>query len=174
MGSGTADLAVTRMDRGYISRYPKALKYQIADVDLGEGFLTSRIEWHGESQRTAEELTTAFGAAQSKATEAEQLIAGWLDDGPILSDTLLDRAREVGISFATYRRVKEDALKCKAGQHKGRWYAWLPEHDHLWELMREQAVIVGDFQGRVPDSDAHLDVSGASLTDQVLFRLAGG
>jgi hypothetical protein len=44
MGSGTADLAVTRMDRGYISRYPKSLKYQIADVDLGEGFLTSRIE----------------------------------------------------------------------------------------------------------------------------------
>jgi exonuclease III len=83
-------------------------------------------------------------------------------------------------------------------QHKGRWYAWLPEHDHLWELMREQAVIVGDFQGRVPDSDAHsarararthshehlntnnehvklsdahLDVSGASLTDQAYFDL---
>jgi putative DNA primase/helicase len=170
-----------------IARYPAALKYQIADVDLGQGFLTSRIEWHGESERTAEELVTAFGAEKSKAANAEQLIAGWLDDGPILSDALLDHAREAGISFATYRRVKEDALKCKAGQHKGRWFTWLPEHDHLWELMRSQMLIVSDFQGRSPNtpkehlisghehlgvSDAQMlicDDSGESLADEAYF-----
>ncbi|MFI5281743.1 MAG: AAA family ATPase [Candidatus Dormibacterales bacterium] len=126
-----------------IARYPASLKYRIADVDLGEGFNTSRIEWQGESQRTAEELVTAFGAEASKAADAEQLLAQWLADGPVLSDVLKDRCEEAGISFRTYRRVKEEVLRCGAGQHKGHWYSFLPEHQRLFELMRTQ-MVMGD------------------------------
>jgi hypothetical protein len=103
-----------------VSRYPASLKYRIADVDLGDGFTTSRIEWHGESERSAEELVTAFGAEASKAANTEQLLAQWLGDGPILSDELWERAQEAGIAFRTYRRVKEDVLHCRAGQYKNR------------------------------------------------------
>jgi len=124
-----------------IAVYPAALRYRIIDVDLGDGFHTSRIDWQGESQRSAEELVTAFGAEASKAADAEQLLGQWLAAGPVLSDVLLERAKEAGISFRTYRRVKEEVLRCGAGQHRGRWFAYLPEHQRMFELMRTQAAM---------------------------------
>lgn len=157
-----------------ISRYPSSLKYQIADVDLGNGFNTSRIEWRGESQRSAEELVTAFGADKSKAADAEQMIAGWLDKGPMLSDVLLDRCKEAGISFATYRRAQE-SIGCKHGQHKSKWYVRLPEHDHLWELMRQQMLIVGDFQTRPPTHiGEHLNLNHEHLVKSDAQMLKSG
>jgi len=148
-----------------IARYPAALKYRIVDVDLGDGFKTSRIEWQGESQRSAEELVTAFGAEASKTADAEQLLGQWLADGPVLSDDLWDRANDAGISFRTYRRVKEVALHCKAGQHKGRWYTYLPEHQRMFELMRTQ-MTVGDEWNGVPSSGVH--DSGSDVQDGLL------
>jgi putative DNA primase/helicase len=136
-----------------IAAYPPALKYRIVDVDLGDGFHTSRIEWQGESQRSAEELVTAFGAEASKAADAEQLLDQWLADGPVLSDVLLERAKEAGVSFITYRRAK-DRLRCAAGQHKGRWYTFLPEHQRMFELMRTQMVI-GEEWNANPSSGDH-------------------
>ncbi|TMC46846.1 MAG: hypothetical protein E6J20_20560 [Chloroflexi bacterium] len=149
-----------------LARFPPALKYRIVDVDLGDGFHTSRIEWQGESQRTADELVTAFGGEQSKTVEAEQLLRHWLEKGPVLSDRLLDLAKEAGISFATYRRVKEDVLRCKAGQHKGRWYAFLPGHEQAWEQLRTQAEVVAEWNGDLssgahpPRSDAQMLIGG--------------
>jgi hypothetical protein len=151
-----------------IARYPAALRYLIADVDLGDGFKTSRIEWQGESHRSAEELVTAFGAEASKTTDAERLLRQWLADGPILSDRLLDLAREATISFATYRRVKEDVIKCRAGQHKGRWYAYLPEHQALWELLREQIAVTTSWTAD-PSSGDHVSGSDAHKKDATLI-----
>jgi putative DNA primase/helicase len=147
-----------------LAPYPASLKYRIVEVDLGDGFKTSRIEWQGESQRSAEELVTAFGAEASKAQTAEQMLREWLADGPTLSDDLWARAQAASITFATYRRVKEVTLRCRAGQHKGRWYSWLPEHDRLWELVREQKAITSDWT-EDSNSDAHDSSSDAHKKD---------
>jgi putative DNA primase/helicase len=147
-----------------LARYPASLKYRIVEVDLGDGFKTSRIEWQGESQRSAEELVTAFGAEASKAQTAEQMLREWLANGPGLSDDLWARAQEASISFATYRRVKEVTLRCRAGQFKGRWYTWLPEHQTLWELLREQIAVTDDWTAD-PSSGDHESGSDAHIKD---------
>jgi len=149
-----------------IARYPSSLKYRIADVDLGDGFKTSRIEWQGESQRSAEELVTAFGAEASKAQTAEQMLREWLADGPTLSDDLWARCQEQSISFATYRRVKDVKLRCRAGQYKARWYTYLPEHEQMWELMRLQFTATTDWTE--PSSGAHDSGSDAHIKDATL------
>jgi len=142
-----------------IGRYPATLRYRIADVDLGDGFKTSRIEWQGESARSADELVTAFGVAASKTEEAERLLREWLAKGPVLSDALWDQAKDAGIAFATYRRVTEDVLRTRSGQFKGRWYRYLPEHLRMFELMRTPwATLPGD-----DESDAHGSGSDAQM-----------
>jgi hypothetical protein len=60
--------------------------------------------------------------------------------------------------------VKEDVLKCHAGQHKGRWYAWLPEHEVLWERMREGLAVVDDWTAE-PSSGDHAAGSDAHIKD---------
>jgi hypothetical protein len=103
---------------------------------------------------------TAFGAEASKAQTAEQMLREWLAKGPVMSDTLLDRTKEASISFATYRRVKEDVLHCRAGQYKGRWYSWLPEHEQMWELLRAQLTITSEWMDG-PSSGDHASGSDA-------------
>jgi AAA domain-containing protein len=145
-----------------IGRYPPTLRYLIADVDLGDGFKTSRIEWQGESSRNADELVTAFGVATSKSEEAERLLREWLGKGPVLSDKLWDQAREAGITWATYRRVTEDVLSTRSGQFKARWYRYLPEHLRMFEMMRTPWATLPDDD----TSDAH----GSSSDVQMLMR----
>jgi putative DNA primase/helicase len=147
-----------------IARFPAALKYGIEDVDLGDGFMTSRIEWQGESQRSAEELVTAFGGATSKGEDAERLLAQWLADGPVPSDSLKDRCSEAGIAFATYRRAK-DTLNCQAGQYKGRWYSYLPKHQAMWQMMRATWALDPDYE-----PDAHVSSSDAQMLNEHVTR----
>jgi len=151
-------------NKNNIAKTPATLRYRIVDADLGEGFETSRIEWTGESHRTADEVVTAFGAEASKAQTAEQMLREWLAAGPTLSDDLWARCEDASISWATYRRVKEKVLRCDAGQHKGRWYTWLPEHGRQWELLRDQMAITEDWTAE-PSSGAHDSGSDAHKKD---------
>lgn len=87
-----------------LSATPKSLVFRPVAAD-GD---TSRIEWIGESEETADSLASGRSERRSDALmEAKVFLQEMLADGPMAATEVESEARGAGISKATLRRARE-------------------------------------------------------------------
>ena len=86
---------------------PQGLAFQLEQVVVGEGIVTSRVDWEPEPiTTTADEVLTATGKSNLALAEAEDFLEALLADGPVPSKEVDAEAEEAGITKATLRRAK--------------------------------------------------------------------
>ncbi len=81
---------------------PSLLYEPVGDVD---GVV--RIQWHGESDYTAEDLLAAKHGQRAK-DEAKQFLSKLLADGPVAQKDVRAKAAQEGLSWRTIERAKAD------------------------------------------------------------------
>lgn len=103
-----------------------SISYRItsAIVESGE---TSRVEWLGEVDFTADEIVAPLSTAREGARD---LAADWLREalaaGPVAANDLKSRVRSSGHSWATVKRAKADIGVVSRKQGSGGWEWSLP------------------------------------------------
>ena len=90
-------------------------------LDPDNGF-----QWKGYCETSVDELLAGKGSLLSKTSQAENLLQELLLDGEILSDEVMSKAAELGISERTVKIAKQN-LGVKSFRKGGKWYAALPE-----------------------------------------------
>lgn len=90
-------------------------------LDSNSGF-----QWKGYCETSVDELLAGKGSLLSKTTQAENLLRELLSDGEILSDEVMSRASELGISERTVKIAKQN-LGVKSFRKGGKWYAALSD-----------------------------------------------
>lgn len=90
-------------------------------LDPDNGF-----QWKGYCETSVDELLSGKGSLLSKTTQAENLLRELLSDGEILSDEVMSKAAELGISERTVKIAKQN-LGVRSFRKGGKWYAALSE-----------------------------------------------
>lgn len=106
---------------------PPALRYRLEEADNG----AVRVRWEGEAGRSARDLLSAPDPEERTAREAaERYLRGELSEGPRPVAELRAVADDLGLSWSTVRRAKNqlgvDAERRGFGED-GRWWWRLPE-----------------------------------------------
>lgn len=86
----------------------------------------SGFQWKGYCETSVDELLSGKGSLLSKTSQAENLLRELLSDGEILSDEVMSKAAELGISERTVKIAKQN-LGVKSFRKGGKWYAALSE-----------------------------------------------
>ena len=109
-----------------IAEPAQGLAFSLEQTVVGEGLVSSRVEWEDEPvTMTADEALAASGSRKNGAlaiVEAEDFLRALLADGPIPSKQIDTEAREAGIAKATLRRAKGNlGVKALKGGMDGGW-----------------------------------------------------
>ena len=117
---------IVAVTKNNLSAFPPSLAYRICSGGAGR----SRIEWTGESPRSAEDLIAAGrdNEERSATEEAAELLREWLRPGPQLKCELVTQARKAGITSRTLERAKTNL----GVLHKKRGFGG--ESRTTWEL----------------------------------------
>lgn len=101
-----------------------------------------RVEWLGESRRTAQDLLGSTGGhIPSRRSEAMQVIYSILSEGPVPSNEAIARASKASIHGNTLYRAKADlgVKSRKWGSGRGSWWTWeLPKDEELLRPFKEK------------------------------------
>jgi len=83
------------------------LTYRIFGKEIGDGILTSAIEWTGQTDVEADEALAAQSAKHSapKKHDAIVFLRNILKDGPVALEEIDAAAKQEGIAWATVRRA---------------------------------------------------------------------
>lgn len=106
-----------------VGRPARALRFLLADRTT-EGIGAPCIEWVGECDETADELTAARPEAEERGarTEAADFLKAELDAGPKPVKLLIDAAEAAGLSWRTVERAKEQAgVQVRKAGFSGAW-----------------------------------------------------
>jgi len=107
------------------------LSYQIAGVELDGGIQTSKVDWLGEVETTADEMVEAAEQPTGKIDDAIDFLQGQFEerDSKYAND-ITDAARRLGISRATIYRAKDRlGLVATKPEFGGRAIWSLPEKE---------------------------------------------
>jgi hypothetical protein len=115
-----------------IAEPAQGLAFSLEQSIVGEGIVTSKVEWEPEPVSiTANEVLAADGGSNRNTLavdEAEAILRELLADGPVPSKTVASDAQEAGLSPATLRRAKANlGIKSYKDGMKGGWFCALPE-----------------------------------------------
>ena len=131
-----------------------------------------RVEWLGESERSAGDLLTSDSEDRSARDEAAELLRAELRDGPKAVPVLRSAARSAGISWRTMERAKATlkVVSVKLGFDAGGWVWKLPTEDRHagWRTSQDEGVAVLDITQRLSQENgvAHAeDRQTKSLAD---------
>ncbi len=138
--------------KGNLSKSTSGMKYRIVEkeIDLPSGEKTSMscIEWLEETKDTANDIMEKQREATKNPVDrqleaAKGLLRTLLENGPMRSPEVYDKAKAEGISDSTVKR----ALKALGGQHhdlrksgRGSWWMSLPGFDKFPEPKTEQLL----------------------------------
>ena len=111
-----------------LSEPPQGLAFRLEQVIVGEGLVTSRVDWEPEPITTTADEALAVDRGTSLAlTEAECFLKALLAEGPVPSKQVDEEAQEAGIARATLRRAKASlGIKSDKDGMKGGWFCALP------------------------------------------------
>ena len=112
-----------------LSEPPQGLAFRLEQVIVGEGIITSRVDWEPEPiNTTADEALAADGKNNTAVAEAEDFLHTLLVDGPVPSKQVDAEAQEAGIAKPTLRRAKASlGIKPYKDGMKGGWFCALPK-----------------------------------------------
>jgi hypothetical protein len=115
-----------------LAEAPQGLAFRLEQSIVGEGIVTSKVEWEPEPVTlTANEVLAANDGSKKNALaveEAEYFLQALLADGPVSSKEVDAEALEAGIKLATLRRAKANlGIKPYKDGMKGGWFSALPE-----------------------------------------------
>ena len=115
-----------------LSETPQGLAFRLEQTVVGEGIVTSRVQWEAEPiTMTADDALAAGAASKNNSLavkEAERFVQELLADGPIPSKQVAAEAHEAGIAGATLRRAKfKLGIKPYKDGMKGGWLCALPK-----------------------------------------------
>ena len=107
---------------------PQGLAFRLEQVIVGEGIVTSRVDWEPDPiTSTADEALAADGKSNLALVEAEDFLEALLADGPVPSKQVEEEAEEAGIAKATLRRAKANlGIKPYKDGMRGGWFCALP------------------------------------------------
>ena len=107
---------------------PQGLAFRLEQVILGEGIVSSCVDWEPEPiSTTADEALGADGMSNLALIEAECFLEVLLADGPVPSKQVDLEAQEAGVARATLRRAKASlGIKPYKDGMKGGWFCALP------------------------------------------------
>ncbi len=108
---------------------PQGLAFRLEQVIVGEGIVTSCIDWEPEPiTTTADEALAGDRKSNLALIEAECFLRALLADGPVPSKQVDAEAQEAGVARATLRRAKASLgiTSYKDGM-KGGWFCALPK-----------------------------------------------
>lgn len=125
-------MCVLARTKGNLGPAAPSLRYQPVG-DPNDEDAPPWIEWHGVSDKTADELV-AVQEPPSKLRDAEAFVREHLSDGPVKTDDLNKAAKSEGIADHTLRRAKE-----KLG------------------VTSRREGMVGDFKSRLPEGREPID-----------------
>lgn len=86
----------------------------------------SGFAWKGYCETSVDELLAGKGSLQSKTTQAENLLLELLQDEPVPTETILQKAQELSISERTVKIAKQN-LGVTSVKIGGKWFAKMPE-----------------------------------------------
>jgi len=149
----------------------QGLAFRLERRVVGEGIVTSRVEWEPEPvTTTADEALAADGKSSLALAEAEDFLHALLAEGPVPSKQLDAEAQEAGITKATLRRAKANlGIKSYKDGMKGGWFCALPKALHPTEHAHPESMstfgtdehlrpgIDQSSNGNVPDLPEFLD-----------------
>lgn len=103
------------------------LTYAICSAVIGDGIVTSTVEWTGESEMWADEALAKVASSKRapKLNEAKQFLTNLLANGPKRKKDIEDAAEKQGFEMPTVERAKSDLgyLSKKDGFRAGwKWY----------------------------------------------------
>jgi len=90
-------------------------------LDPDNGF-----QWKGCCETSVDELLAGKGSLLSKTGQAENLLRKLLQDEPVATEVILQKAQELGISERTVNIAKK-SLNIRAEKMGGRWFWKFPE-----------------------------------------------
>ena len=153
---------------------PASLKFTLVPAAINPE--VARVDWQGESERTADELVQQqmmeSREERSKVEEAKEFLRDILGGGPRLATHVLAEAKEAGIATPTLRRAKYDlgvvVKKSKLENHPWTWELpaappppvgddHLDHLDHLRPDREPAGDLGGNGEGDQPGGDDHLD-----------------
>jgi hypothetical protein len=110
---------------------PKSLRFRIVPATVenadGQKVATSKVEWLGETDYSADDLCKPSGdTAGSALDDTTDFLKQVLADGPVPAVEVKNQAEEVGISNSTLQRAKVQ-LGVKSKKTASGWYWNLPE-----------------------------------------------
>lgn len=88
----------------------------------------SGFQWKGYCETSVDELLAGKGSLLSKTTQAENLLWELLQDEPVATEIILQKAQELGISERTVKIAKQN-LGVSSVKIGGKWFAKMPEDD---------------------------------------------
>jgi len=92
-------------------------------LDPDNGF-----RWKGYCETSVEELLAGKGSLLSKTVQAENLLRGLLQDEPVATEVILQKAQELGISERTVKIAKQNL--CVTSIRIGdKWFAKMPDEN---------------------------------------------
>jgi putative DNA primase/helicase len=107
----------------------QGLAFRLEQVVVGEGIVTSRVDWELEPiPTTADDALAADGKSNLAVAEAEEFLQTLLADGPVPSKQIDAEAQEAGIAKQTLRRAKAKlGIKPYKDGMEGGWVCTLPK-----------------------------------------------
>jgi len=114
---------------------PQGLAFRLEERIVGEGIVTSRVDWEPEPiAMTADEALAGDGKSSLALAEAVNFLQALLADGPVTSKQVEEEAREAGVAKTTLRRAKDNlGIKPYKDGMKGGWVCALPNTLNLSE-----------------------------------------
>ena len=114
------------MTKSNVGAKPKARRYSIEGVNLGEGIETAKLVFGEETDHDADELTTRFGSYEKKQRSAKEILLELLADGPKDSEECLTALEEAGIGHSSaFKYKKQLGIKAQKSSFSGRWQWFL-------------------------------------------------
>jgi RecA-family ATPase len=111
-------IRIAAHDKSSLVPEGRAIMFELSE---GQGFV-----WRGTCDASVDDvLSGSYGGAQSKTVQMELLLREWLSGGPVASDEIITRAKEVGVSERTLKIAKQ-RLEVKSVKIGEKWFAALP------------------------------------------------
>lgn len=86
----------------------------------------SGFRWKGYCETSVDELLAGKGSLLSKTAQAENLLRELLQDEPVATEVILQKAQELGISERTVKIAKQN-LGVESVKMGNKWFSTLPE-----------------------------------------------
>lgn len=109
-------IRIAAHDKSSLVPEGRSIVFELSDE---QGFI-----WRGYCDATVDDVLSGSCGAQTKTAQMESVLREMLSSGPVASDEIISRAKEMGVSERTVKIARQN-LGVKSEKIGGKWFATL-------------------------------------------------